>query len=256
MIIVVLIFIIIAMACLIRMQAQGRQLREYEKSDKMKSVFLKALSREIRTPLHSVSGLAEIISKEDLYLSKSEKRNISDQIKYNTGIISTLLDEVTIASGSSSGHKLEDERFSPNQVCQRCIDANRVILQEGVKLVFRRDAGDGLFVSADLHIIELVLNKLISSACKFTHQGEIAVGCHYEEIQHLLTFYVQDTGVGIPEQRKDQLFGWFDNPSSLTDEIEFDLSIAQRLANKIGGIVRQDDTYSNGTCMLFTVPVR
>ena len=255
-IIVVLLFFV-CLFLVYRLKRQQVEMSEYQRSDRLKSAFLKALAREIRTPLHSVSGLAEIISKADLYLSKSEKRNISDQMLYNARLIATLLDEVSIYSeDGSKGHQIEDERFSPNKLCQACIDAHFASVREGVRLTFVHSLGDEFFVSSDRHIIELVLNKMVFCACKFTRKGEIGVGCHYDVASHLLTFYVYDTGDGIPVERRDKLFSWFDNPDINAEETEFDLSVAQRLASKIGGYLRFDNTYTKGTRVEFTLPVR
>lgn len=254
---IIFILIIVCLILVFRMVQQRRQVLEYRQASDMKSAFIKALAREIRTPLHSVSGLAEIISKEDLYLSKEEKKNISDQILYNARLITTLLDEVTIYSGDGGdGHVLVDERFSPNRLCMTCIDANLANANKGVKILFRRGVGDELFVSAERHIVELVLNKLIFNSCRFTKKGEIIVGCRYDDTRRLLTYFVEDTGGGIPKERKDMLFNWFDNPDTMTDEVELDLSIAYRLADKIGGNLRWDSTYVKGTRMEFTFPVR
>lgn len=255
---VIAVLIALCLFLAFRVKAQQTQMSEYRKSDKMKSVFIKALGREIRTPLHSVTGLAQIISKEDLYLSKEEKKNISDQIQYNASLIATLLDEVAVFSeDGSSGHRLVDDRFNPNRLCQRCIDANISLLNPGVKLLFRHSLGEEFFVSADRHIVELVLNKLVLCACKFTQKGEIIIGCSSDETQRLITFFVEDTGGGIPVERRSALFKWDEAIVGAQDEdTEFDLTIAQRLAQKIGGYLRWDSTYTKGTRMEFSLPVR
>ena len=64
---VIIILIIICLVLVIRLKAIQTNLSNLRKSDKLKAAFIKAMARELRTPLHSVSGLAEIISKEDLY---------------------------------------------------------------------------------------------------------------------------------------------------------------------------------------------
>jgi signal transduction histidine kinase len=254
---VVIILIVICLALVLRLKAVQTQMSDLHRSDKLKAAFIRSMAREIRTPLHSVSGLADVISREDLYLSKGEKRNISEQIQYNARMISTLLDEVSIYSEDGSrGHQLEDERFSPNRLCQACIDANLPCMAKGVHLSFVHELGDEFFVSADRHMVELVLNKLVYCACRFTKQGEISVGCHCDDTRHQLTFYVQDTGGGIPEARKAYVFRWFENPDVMAEETEFDLSVAQRLASKIGGYLRYDETYTRGTRMEFVLPVR
>lgn len=256
--IIIVVLIIICLILVLRLMSQQIQLSGCRNSDKKKSAFIKALAREIRTPLHSVSGLAEIISKDDLYLSKEEKKNISAQIKYNASLISTLLDEVTIYSeDGSTGHQLVDERFSPNRICQRCIDASLPQVKKGVRMLFRHNMGDEIFVSADQHIVELVLNKLVHCACKFTQKGEIIIGCSYDETRRQVTFFVEDTGGGIPVERRQALFNWSETMmDAMDEETEFDLTIAQRLAAKIDGYLRWDNTYTKGTRMEFTLPVR
>lgn len=257
MVVVLVILIIVCLALVLWGRAQQVKLSEMQKSRSVRTAFLKGLIREVRTHLHSVGGLSEIISKDDLYLSKSEKRHITTQIKYNTSLISTLLDELSILSDVHGGHQLKDERFSPNILCERCIDANLPSVHEGVRLTLTRELSDSYSVEADYHIIELIINKLVACACQFTMKGDITLGCHLGESPNLLVFYVQDTGgTTIPEDRKASIFDWFDNPDENCEPTEFDLSVAQRLAEKVGGYLRYDELWTQGTRMEFTLPVR
>ncbi len=253
--IVIILLVIVCLVLFGYIKKQGADLTALRKSDTTKTAFIKALSREIRTPLHSVSGLAEIIAKDDLYLSKGEKKDISEQIRYNAGIISTLLEEVSyFTSGDGEGGQRKDERFSPTMLCQRCIDAHFSSLKNGVKLVFRRGLPEEFFVINDPHIIELVVNKLLTNACAFTDKGEVTLSCRCDKAAQVLTFIIDDTGSGIPEHLRSQLFSWFDNPGDERFDTEFDLSVAQRLAGKVGGFIQQDETYQQGTRMEFTIP--
>lgn len=254
---VIIILVVLCLTLIASLIKEHARVKTFRQSDEMKTLFIDALAREIRTPLHSVSGLAEIISKEDLYLSKEEKKNISDQILYNARLIDTVLDEVSLFSDEGGNVRtMKNERFSPNRVCMTCIDANLASANPGVKIVFRRGVGDELFISAERHIVELVLSKLINISCRFTKKGEITVGCKFDETHRLLTYIVEDTGGGIPEERKDALFKWFDDPSLASDIVEFDLSVSYRLAQKIGGNLHWDSTYTKGTRMEFVFPVR
>ena len=254
---VIIILVVLCLTLIASLIKEHARVKTFRQSDEMKTLFIDALAREIRTPLHSVSGLAEIISKEDLYLSKEDKKNISDQILYNARLIDTVLNEVSLFSDEGGNVRtMKNERFSPNRVCMTCIDANLASANPGVKIVFRRGVGDELFISAERHIVELVLSKLINISCRFTKKGEITVGCRFDETHRLLTYIVEDTGGGIPEERKDALFKWFDDPSLASDIVEFDLSVSYRLAQKIGGNLHWDSTYTKGTRMEFVFPVR
>ena len=100
-------------------------MRHVRKSERMKKVFLENIHHEIRVPLKVFQSLSETVGKDDLYLSKNEKRNIADQLLYNANLIGTLLDEVMMFSDTSeSGHLLQIESFSPNALCRRCLEAN------------------------------------------------------------------------------------------------------------------------------------
>lgn len=83
-----------------------------------------------------------MVGKEDLYLSKNEKRNISDQLNYNANLVETLMDEVMMFTESSNeGHQLHIESFSPNALCRRCLEANMYSIyhRQAVKLNFKRE---------------------------------------------------------------------------------------------------------------------
>ena len=257
MLVVVIILVMICLVLLWVIMRQRAKVLKLYKSDKVKSHFIKSIVYEMRDPLASLGRLAEMMGSKDLYLSKAEKVQLADQISYHSSLMATLLDEVEVYSNDGKGgHKIQDERFSPNRLCERCIDANFHNVPEGVKMTFRQETGHGVFVSADRHIVELVLDKLVVLACRFTKRGEITVGCRYEEDSHRLTFVVQDTGGGIPEGRGDALFNWYNDPDDVFDETEIDLSVSQKLASKVGGLLHWDETYKNGTRFEFILPVR
>lgn len=245
-------------ACVVYILILMARLRDERKRSLMKSAFIRNLSNEIRTPLQSMDKQAEMISREDVFLSKDEKKTISGQMMYNVSLISTLLDEMMAYVGNGKGHDIKEECFSPTMICQRCVTSNlnNTYLKPGVRLRFVHEMDDDVFVHSDMHIVELILNKLVINACKFTGQGEILIGCNMTETPDCLTIYVQDSGVGVPEERRGIMFKWFDNPDETGAEVEFDLSVARRMASKLGGTLRFDSTYRNGTRMVLTLPGR
>ena len=259
-VVIVVILVLALIACLCYILILKRDLKEILRADRMKQVFLTNISHEIRVPLKAVLGLSNIISKEDLYLSKNEKHNISDQMNYNANLIGTLINEVMIFTDvNEGGQQLRIESFSPNELCRRCLEANMYSIyhRQDVKLNFKRELNDEFFVNNDRHLIELILNKLILMSCRFTEKGEILVGCNTSEHADCLTIYVADTGGGIPENRKKNMYTWFDHPEDMNDEAELDLSICQRVAQKLGGGLYLDEKYSRqGTRMMLVLPMK
>jgi len=236
-----------------------RDFKVIRKNDRMKQAFLTNVSHEIRTPLKVVNELAAIVAKDDLYLSKNEKRNIADQLRYNASLISTLLDEVMVfTDADATGHQLKDEMFSPNALCRRCLEGNmhNVFHRQAVRLSFKRELNDEYFIKSDRHVVELILNKLILNSCRFTEEGEVIVGCNVNERPGFLTIFVKDTGGGIPESRIGNLYSWFDAPDDMKDVAELDLSICQKLARKLGGYLEMNQTTQQGTRMLLVLPIK
>ena len=257
---VILIILAVALiACVVSLCMVGRQLAKVRKYDRMKRAFLNNVSREIRTPLKSVIEMAAVLAKEDLYLSKDEKRNIADQLQYNANLIGTFIDEVLVFTEADTvGHQVKEDTFSPNGLCVRCLEANMhsIFHRQAVKLTFKRELSDEFFVKSDRHLIEVIINKLILNSCRFTEEGTITLGCNTTENVRQITFFVEDTGGGIPENRKKNLYTWFEDPEDMADEAELDLSICQRLARKLGGVLEHDETYVKGTRMLLILPLK
>ena len=257
-VVVILLAVIVMVLCgvLIGMK---RQLKEVRKINRMRKAFMLNVRHEVRAPVNSLHMLAKTVAKEDLYLSKNEKRDIADQMEYNSNLISTLVDEALLfADFDDEGHPLHDELFSPNALCRRCLEANMYSIyhRQAVKLNFKRQLNDEFFFKSDRHMVELVLNKLILNACRFTEVGEVTVGCTLSENEGWLTFYVADTGNGIPQNRLSSIFTWFEEPDKAFDEAELDLSICQRLAQKLGGYVAHDNQNTHGTRMLLVLPLK
>lgn len=257
---IVLILAIALIVCLCYVCVLRGRVNSFRKADRIKQAFMMNVNHEIRVPLEAIAGLANIISNEKVYLSKNEKQNISDQINYNTNLMETLLDEVMMFAGNEKeGHLLHDESFSPNVLCLRCLEANMysIYRRQAVKLNFKRELSDEFFVKSDHHLVELILNKLILNACRFTEHGEVLVGCNTREYADRLTFFVEDTGGGIPENRLNNLFTWFDDPEDMNDEVELDLAVCQRVAQKLGGLLIRDEHYQRqGTRMLLVLPLK
>ena len=257
--VVIIVLAVALVACIATLYMAFCQLSKVRKNDRMKRAFLNNVNREIRTPLKSVIEMAAVLAKEDLYLSKDEKRNISDQLQYNANLIGTFIDEVLVFTEADTvGHQVKEDTFSPNGLCVRCLEANMhsIFHRQAVKLTFKRELSDEFFVKSDRHLIEVIINKLILNSCRFTEEGSITLGCNTTENVRQITFFVEDTGGGIPENREKNLYTWFEDPEDMADEAELDLSICQRLARKLGGVLEHDETYVKGTRMLLVLPLK
>ena len=250
----VAIIIVISIACsvcILRMRIMQEQIEDMRKENSVKSAFLTKFSKELENPLRNINKQAEIITRPDLYLSKTEKKMIFDQITYNTNLITTFIDECCFLSGSGKGREIKKEKFSPNVLCAKCIDTIRMSIEkeDALKIVFKREIEDTDFAFSDPRIVELILDELLINSCRFTTQNFIRVITRRTEIGDRFMIIVEDIGSKMPEDRIPYLFHWFDNPEVDRDDAEIDLSIIFRLALKIDGYLEYDPTYTQGTRM-------
>ena len=256
--ILVLILVVALFVAILLLWYMRTAVKVAQRAERMNLAFLQNISHEIRVPLKAISTLAKTVAENNLYLSKNEKQNISEQMQYNSSLIATLLDEVMMFTDCDDGHPLKMESISPNALCRRCLEANQhsIYHRQAVKLNFIHELSDEFFIKSDCHLVELIISKLVINSCKFTEIGEINVGCSTQETPGRLTIYVSDTGVGIPEHRLGSIFTYFEKPDDIKDEAELDLSICHRLAEKLGGQLIRDSRYTNGTRIKLELPLR
>lgn len=222
---------------------------------RMRQYFIYNVSKQIRQPLAHLAKIGDIVADEHLYISKTEKRDIAEQTRRYVDMVGCLLDEVAIfMDPHQQSYVLSTQKFSPNLLCRRCMAL--MDQKEGLQLQFNKELSDEVFVTTDPHLLEMILVKLLQLSMRFTQQGQVTVGCSLTANHSRLVLTVQDTGVGIPQERRSKLFNWFDEPDGMYDEAELDLSIAQRLVNRIGGQLIHDGTCLQGTKMVVMIPVK
>lgn len=238
-------------ACILRMRMMQEQIEDMKKENSVKTAFLTKFNKELENPLRNINKQAEIITRPDLYLSKTEKKMIYDQIIYNTNLITTFIDECCFLSGSGKGREIKKEKFSPNVLCQKCIDTIKMSMEKDDKLriVFNRGIDESDFALSDPRIVELILDELLLNSCRFSADRFIRVSTNRTEIGDRFMIIVEDIGSSIPKDRIPYLFHWFDNPKDARDDAEIDLSIIFRLALKIDGYLEYDPSYTEGTRM-------
>ena len=250
----VAIIIIISIACsicILRMRTMQEQIEDMKKENSVKTAFLTKFSKELDNPLRNINKQAEIITRPDLYLSKTEKKMIYDQITYNTNLITTFIDECCFLSGSGKGREVKKEKFSPNVLCAKCIDTIQMSMDKDdkLKIVFNREIEDTDHAFSDPRIVELILDELLLNSCWFSTDRFIRVTTRHTDIGDRFMIIVEDYGSSIPKERIPYLFHWFDKPEDAKDDAEIDLSIIFKLALKIDGYLEYDQSYTQGTRM-------
>ena len=186
--------------------------RKYEAaSNTAKSEFLAKMSHEIRTPMNGIIGMTEALHQENL---TKEQKEYVEIVRKSADLLLNLIDDLLDFSKIEAGKmQLEEIPFRLRDEVKTSLDLFRPIVEEKkltLTVKINQDVPDNII--GDPFRLRQVLSNLISNAIKFTHEGEIVVGIQLEEEYNgnlTLLFYVEDTGVGIPHQKIENIFNSF-----------------------------------------------
>ncbi|MFW2543192.1 ATP-binding protein [Primorskyibacter sp. 2E107] len=208
-----------------------------------KSAFLATMSHEMRTPLNAIVGMADLLASNDLgpehneYVSTIQSASIS-----LLAIINDVLDYSRLEAD-----KVQIEK-RPNAPAQLIEDAARLLRtmarDKGLYLDVRTDGSlPGLAVFDGSRLRQILIN-LIGNAIKFTVSGGVTVLASAEETPDgwTLRVEVRDSGVGVPQDRAEHIFGEFQQADAATTRrfggTGLGLPISQKLAQRMGGDIR------------------
>lgn len=236
--------------------------KQAEQAYQAKSAFLARMSHEIRTPMNGVVGMAELLGEtsltEDQSLYVDTIRNSGEALLV---IINDILDFSKIEAGKLTLHK---ECFD----LERCIHEVVLLLQPQARAKEIDILVDfDLFLPAkfmgDSGRVRQILTNLIGNAVKFTSNGHVIVRVvgHQPDgtSETQVHIAVEDTGVGIPADRLDYVFGEFqqveDAQTRHVGGTGLGLSISKQLIELMGGEIWVDSVEGEGTSFGFRLPL-
>ncbi len=231
---------------------------EAEKSNQIKSNFLANISHEIRTPLNGVIGITSLLKDSQL---NSEQKNYLDVIS-NCGetIISIINDILDLSKIESGNFKFENREFNLIQLVENSINLFEAKAKEKnlvVKINFPKELKEKNFLGDSLRITQ-ILNNLLSNAIKFSiKNGFISFNVNFEEEKNQirLKFEIHDTGIGISENKLEEIFEPF-KQSDVSISRKFGgtglgLSICKKLILMMGGSIYVKSKLGEGSSFYF-----
>lgn len=261
----VIIFLIIHVRSLRKYNDESRKLIEElqaanEKAlaaDAAKTRFVQNMSHEVRTPLNAIVGFSQLLSLPDGSFTPEEKDEFSGHIVNNTKMLTMLLDDILNASAMDSGnYSISLEEGECSFMCRAAISSAEHRLQPGVKMIFASETQEPFSFVTDPRRVQQIIINLLTNACKHTSKGEIKLGWSLEENPGEVTFWVTDTGPGIPADKAEIIFDRFAKLNAFVQGTGLGLSICRDIATRMGGRVALDTTYDKGGArFVFVLPV-
>lgn len=215
---------------------------ELEKSianDQMKTVILRSVSHELRTPLNAIAFFTNELIEESENLNESEKNKLNI-VKISSKLVLSLIDDLLDYSKMLAGvFKIQKSPSDIRSIVFNTLDLIKFQAEKKqIAINYRLDSTIPNLVETDALRFSQILLNLLSNALKFTIKGSIEV-CLVMSGNETLKVYVQDTGVGMPDEIKGKLFSEFNtsnanniNPSGSGLGLCISNILAKELGNK------------------------
>lgn len=236
---------------LIKAEEELRKAKEAaEQSNWLKTMFIQNMSHEIRTPLNSIVGFSGVLV--DMLDEKEDIGQYVALIESNSKLLLKLVGDILDISILDSEVEIKHNAVDVNACCQASIDAAGASFDPGVRLIFE-PACDELIINSNYNYIVQVLDNLLGNASKFTHEGSVALAYEVKKEENQLIFTVTDTGIGIPVEEQERVFERFVKLDNFSQGAGLGLSICRIVAERLGGYLRIDKGYTQGTRIIFCV---
>jgi signal transduction histidine kinase/predicted ATPase/serine/threonine protein kinase len=240
-----------------------RNVKLAEEAAKAKSIFLANVSHELRTPLNGVIGNSELLRDSDL---RREQAEMADSIRVSADLLLTVINDILDFS------KMEADKMKLFIVAFNADEMLREVVRSVSYSNRDKRSTKDVQIIQDVHLpqslifgdpvrLHQVLGNLIGNSLKFTESGSITIGARtdWETKEALqLTFWVKDTGIGIPPQQLAKLFKPFSQADASTARkyggSGLGLSICKSLIESMmKGRIELDSRENVGTTAWFTV---
>jgi PAS domain S-box-containing protein len=230
-----------------------------ENATRAKSDFLATMSHEIRTPMNGVIGMTSLLSETAL---TTEQRDYVDTIRFSGEHLLNIINDILDFSKIEAGHmELEATPFDLNALIEEVMNLfSSRAYEKNLELLYSVENNEVYHLCGDVTRLRQVFVNLIGNAIKFTEKGEVHI-----EVEKVcengnrvqLTFTVNDTGIGIPDEKLDRLFKPFSQIDNTTTRkyggTGLGLAISTRLVELMGGTLQASSIIQKGTRFFFTL---
>jgi len=241
------------------LQAESLRLRhEAEEMQRRKSEFVAMVSHELRNPMTGIVGFIHLLSKTTLDpVQRDYVQAISSSSKALVELLNSLLDLSSVESGNLS---LESSPFALRELLEEvAMQSLPPIRAKGLEIVASVDPQIPDLVVGDALRFRQVIVNLLSNAIKFTENGYVGISARLRssvDDEVVIRFVVEDSGRGIPEEKKAAVFQAFTQAKSEDRGrgAGLGLAISQQLIQAMGGVLGLESVAGQGTVFWFDLP--
>lgn len=224
-----------------------------EEADRLKSAFLANMSHEIRTPLNAIIGFSDMICQTG---EEEEKQEYMKIVSSNNELLLQLIDDILDLSKIEAGTM--EFTLAPTDIndlmegiCRQMQEKNT---SPDVAITFTEKAEECILNTDRVRLSQVIIN-FTNNAMKFTPKGSIQMGYRIDEAKDEIYFYVKDTGIGIPEDKINEVFERFVKLNTFAKGTGLGLAICRVIVERLGGTIGADSKEGEGSCFWFRLPI-
>jgi signal transduction histidine kinase/CheY-like chemotaxis protein len=230
-----------------------------EDANRLKSSFLSNMSHELRTPLNGILGFSELLID---HLSDETSHSMAEMIhKSGQRLLRTLDMVLDLSRIEANKQEIHNETLDAIALIEGCVSLYLPLAQKkGLQLTFRTEYSE-LCLYTDAHILQHVLNELISNAIKYTTSGSVSVSLAIEggDNDGKVLIRVADTGIGIAADKQLSAFDAFRQVSEGWgrdyEGTGLGLTISKKYAELLGGEIALQSEPDQGSTFSVIFPI-